>query len=333
MNKKTPMILVAMLLLSLMANIDIAELQETIDVDESSARAGADAEVIAITSPKETSCNQQSCRNEIKVGEETTFSAFIQNAGDADITEMGYTVTVYLSDDSGNPGMIAKDASGNDLQWSNEQVICANANFCAFTSLAAGATLDNGKHNMQTGRTASTAGNDFTWIPDRGQYVVQFLIDSPDDVDVGNDAQEVYVSVVDWYDIELDLAWDSGVEIETGTGVKQWSLTLTTNASDTFAPRNVSVEIRTTGDVLEAQTSDGVQLLTSQPNLFNAGTPTVVDVFENTSDVNATAQTDTRNVLSTWTLNGSMEIQSSSCLLYTSPSPRDKRQSRMPSSA
>ena len=312
MRKITPMILVALMLVSVLSSFDFAELEETEVIEDAGARAGADAEVIAITSPKETSCNQQSCRNEIKVGEETTFSAYIQNAGDADITEMGYTVTVYLSDDSGNPGMIAKDASGNDLQWSNEQVICANANFCAFTSLAAGATLDNGKHNMQTGRTASTAGNDFTWIPDRGQYVVQFLIDSPDDVDVGNDAQEVYVSVVDWYDIELDLAWDSGVEIETGTGVKQWSLTLTTNASDTFAPRNVSVEIRTTGDVLEAQTSDGVQLLTSQPNLFNAGTPTVVDVFENTSDVNATAQTDTRNVLSTWTLNGSMEIQSSS---------------------
>ena len=230
MRKITPMILVALMLVSVLSSFDFAELEETEVIEDAGARAGAD-EVIAITSPKETSCNQQSCRNEIKVGEETTFSAFIQNAGDADITEMGYTVTVYLSDDSGNPGMIAKDAPGNDLQWSNEQVICANANFCAFTSLAAGATLDNGKHNMQSGRTASTAGNDFTWIPDRGQYVVQFLIDSPDDVDVGNDAQEVYVSVVDWYDIELDLAWDSGVEIETGTGVKQWSLTLTTNVS------------------------------------------------------------------------------------------------------
>ena len=62
MNRKTPMILVAMLLLSLMANIDMAELQETIDVEETSARSGADAEVIAITSPKETTCTNAGCR-------------------------------------------------------------------------------------------------------------------------------------------------------------------------------------------------------------------------------------------------------------------------------
>ena len=59
MKKTTPMILVAMLMLSLLSSIDIAELQETIDVDESSARAGADAEVIAITSPKETVCTHR----------------------------------------------------------------------------------------------------------------------------------------------------------------------------------------------------------------------------------------------------------------------------------
>jgi hypothetical protein len=300
------MILVALMLVSVLSSFDFAELVETEVIDYAGARAGADAEVIAITSPKETSCNQQSCRNELRVGEETSFSAYIQNGGDADISEMGYSVSVYLSDDSGNPGMIAKDSAGNELQWSNEQVICANANFCSYTSLAAGATLDNGKHNLQIG------GSDITWTPARGQYVVQILVDSADDVDVGNDAQEIYVSVVDWYDIELDLVWDSGEDVESGSGVKQWSLSLTTNASDTFDPRNVTVEIRTTGDVLEAQTADGVQILTSQVNMFNAGTPTVVDVFENVTDVNATATTDTRNVLSTWTFNGSMEVDAPS---------------------
>ena len=38
MKKTTPMILVAMLMLSLLSSIDIAELQETVDVDETSAR-------------------------------------------------------------------------------------------------------------------------------------------------------------------------------------------------------------------------------------------------------------------------------------------------------
>ena len=91
MKKTTPMILVAMLMLSLLSSIDIAELQETIDVDESSARACADAEVIAITSPKETVCTQAGCRNTLNAGEATNFEAYIQNSGDVDITEMSYS--------------------------------------------------------------------------------------------------------------------------------------------------------------------------------------------------------------------------------------------------
>ena len=85
MRKITPMILVALMLVSVLSSFDFAELEETEVIEDAGARAGADAEVIAITSPKETSCNQQSCRNEIRVGEETTFSAYIQNGGDADI--------------------------------------------------------------------------------------------------------------------------------------------------------------------------------------------------------------------------------------------------------
>ena len=74
MRKITPMILVALMLVSVLSSFDFAELEETEVIEDAGARAGADAEVIAITSPKETSCNnQQSCRNEIRVGEETTF--------------------------------------------------------------------------------------------------------------------------------------------------------------------------------------------------------------------------------------------------------------------
>ena len=281
-------------------------------VQSTGARSGPYAAVLAISSPKESVCILTECRNEIKVGEETTFSAYIQNAGFADITEMGYTVTVYLSDDSGNPSLIAKDASGNDLQWSNEQVICANANFCAFTSLAAGATLDNGKHNMQTGRTAAGNVSDFTWIPDRGQYVVQFLIDSPDDVDVGNDAQEVYVSVVDWYDIELDLAWDSGDDLELGSGSKDWTLTMTTSGSNGFTPFDVNLRLQTFGEVSTAYDSNGNSIDHTELNVYAIGTSQRVDVYTDMSTSPPTTIQEYRRVSpQIWTLQGTLVVDSS----------------------
>jgi hypothetical protein len=42
------------------------------------------------------------------VGEEVSFSAFIKNVGDADITDLSYTVTVYLTDSSKAVGGVAR---------------------------------------------------------------------------------------------------------------------------------------------------------------------------------------------------------------------------------
>ena len=104
------------------------ELEETEVIEDAGARAGADAEMVAITNPKETVCPLgASCRNVMKVGDVTEFSAYIQNSGDAAITEMSYSVTVYLSDAAGNPSLVAKDSSGADLTWTNNDVICASA--------------------------------------------------------------------------------------------------------------------------------------------------------------------------------------------------------------
>ena len=108
-----------MLILSVLYRNDNSEFQETIDVDECSARAGDDAEVSGITCTKETVSTQAGCRNTLNAGEATNFEAYIQNSGDVDITEMSYSVTVYLDDGSGGQSMIAKDNAGNDLQWQN----------------------------------------------------------------------------------------------------------------------------------------------------------------------------------------------------------------------
>ena len=201
MRKITPMILVALMLVSALSSFDFAELEETEVIEDAGARAGADAEMVAITTPKETVCpSGGTCRDVMKVGDETEFSAYIQNSGDGPITEMSYSVTVFLSDADGNPGNVAKDAAtGNDLTWTNNDVICASASVCDYQSLAAGDVLGGGKHTM------SVNGAPITWTPAKGLYVVEMIVDASPDADVGNDAQQIFVSVEDWYDITVDL--------------------------------------------------------------------------------------------------------------------------------
>ena len=308
MNKKTPMILVAMLLLSLMASIDVAELQETTDVEDTSARSGADAEVIAITSPKETTCTDAGCRNTLDAGEVTNFEAYIKNSGDVDITEMSYTVSVFLSDGDGNPGLLAKDAAGNDLQWENTGVVCGNPNFCDFPSLATGDVLGSGKYTLQY------AGNPIEWIPIVGYYIIEVIVDTPSDADAGNDAQTIEVSVENWYDIQVDLSWDSGKVAESGAGVKAWTLSVIANGSDTFNPRNVTIRLKSSGDVTGLVDSDGTDLLTAAYYDVVLGTSTTVETFTNVSTEPPTMITGTRTVLSyltEYTYSGSLSFDAS----------------------
>lgn len=301
MRKITPMILVMLMLVSALSSFDFAELEENEVIEDTGARAGADADLVAITTPKETVCPfGAECRNVLKVGDETTFSAYIKNSGDADITEMAYTVNVWLSDANGNPSMIAKDANGNDLSWTNNDVMCASVSVCDFQSLAAGAVLGGGKHTM------SVAGSPITWTPTKGLYVIEMVVNANPDDDVGNDAKQVFVTVEDWYDIDVDLVWDSGMEMESGSGAKQWTLTVNASGSDTFEPRNVKVRLQTTGEVDSAQTLDGTVIDASTTNIFTAGTSTTVDVYENLSTEPSTVTTDSRSVLTTWTLTGSL---------------------------
>ena len=97
MRKITPVMLVLLLVASLMANIDIAQLETNEVVEDTGARSGADVDLVAITSPKETVC-EPTCRNELFVGQDTSFEVFIQNSGDAAITELGYKAQVWNAD-------------------------------------------------------------------------------------------------------------------------------------------------------------------------------------------------------------------------------------------
>jgi hypothetical protein len=208
MNKLTPVLLGMLLLTSYFAGMNFTELESQGTIEETGARAGADPSVVAITSPKETSCDDQNgCRNTIQVGQATTFSAFIKNSGDADITELTYSVTVYLADLNGNPGNIAKDSSGSDLSWSNNDAMCDDGTVCDYDSsvapLTQGTFLGGGKITLQL----QGGAGDITWTPTQGNYVVEVEVGGPEDADVSNNNQLVYVVVEDWYDIEVDLSW------------------------------------------------------------------------------------------------------------------------------
>jgi len=304
------MILVALMLASIFASIDFVELEETVIIEEAGARSGADAEAIAITSPKETSCNNNGCRNELKVGETTTFAAFIKNSGDAAIDEMGYTVTIYSNDGSGNAGPVVLDAQGNELSWENGNVICDDAIACPVSSLAAGTILGGGKTTL-----LHPNGDDIEWTPVAGFYVVEVVVNAIGDVDPGNDVQQIIVNVVDWIDIAVDLSWNGQEsDLATGSGEKAFTLTVTSNgsAANGFNPRNVTVELKVRGNgIASAQSSAGEDLLANSGiNYLTAGTMSTnpVETFRHGEDPNNVTNA-TRIVLNyqtIWTYEGSV---------------------------
>ena len=308
MRKMTPMILVALMLASIFASIDFVELEETVVIEETGARSGADAEVIAITSPKETSCVNNACRNELKVGESTTFAAFIKNSGDAAIDEMGYTVTVYSNDGNGNAAAVVLDAQGDPLSWTNGNVICDDILACPVSSLAAGAILGGGKTTLQT-----EAGNNIEWTPVAGFYVIEVVVDAIGDTDPGNDVQQIVVNVVDWVDIAVDLSWNGqDADLITGSGTKAFTLTVTSNgsASNGFNPRNVSVLLNIRGDLTSAQSAAGDDLWDNGglTTLTASTSNQMEETFRHGEDPNNVSN-ESRDVLvyqSVWTYEGSV---------------------------
>ncbi len=308
MRKITPVMLVLLLVASLMANIDITQLETTEVIEDAGARNGADAELVAITSPKETQCNPE-CRNELFVGQDTTFEVFIQNSGDQPITELGYKAQVWIADGNGNPLMLAKDSSGADLEFNNPDVICDDASVCDDQTLAAGAVFKGGKTTIQYG------GGDATWTPSAGIYVIQIETYSDQDVDPGNDVQQVYVEVVDYLDIEIDIAWDDGSVVATGEGAKAFTVSVTLNGSSDFITHNLTMELDVNGDVSPATANDGTDLLAASAGSLvhsvNVGTDQVVMVYQNESDPTDNI-TEIRTIMSddisngVWTYSGSV---------------------------
>jgi len=309
MRKITPVMLVLLLVASLMANIDITQLETTEVIEDSGARSGADAELVAITSPKETACDP-TCRNELYVGQDTTFEVFIQNSGDTAMTELGYKAQVWNADGNGNPLNIAKDSTGADLEWDNPDVICDDTTVCDDQSLASGDVFKGGKTMIQYG------GGDATWTPTAGIYVVQIEVYSDQDVEAVNDVQQVYVEVRDYLDIDVDISWDDGSTVATGGGAKAFTITVELNGSSDFITHNLTMDIDITGTIDSATAGDDPNFdlkaatLGSLVHSVNVGTGQAVMVYQNETDPSDNL-TEVRDVMSSNINNGIWEYQGS----------------------
>ncbi len=237
------MILVILMLTSFLSAVDVYELQEESNNEETSARSGADPEMVYITSPRETTTVDGENTNELLAGELTNFKAYIRNGGDADLTNMQYQVTVYTNQ-NGNRGPIAQGANG-DLSWENNKAICSNN--CQTASLVAGDFLNGGESTL-----VSTDGTTIEWNPSPGSYIIVITLTSQVLGDPGNDEMSVSVIVRDFFDVGVDLTWlDSAGNPITGsvdgTDSVDFQITATLSGSQYYDVRTTTVAITVTG--------------------------------------------------------------------------------------
>ena len=96
MSKLTPMILAVLMLASTsLVAMDWAELENN-TMTEADGRSGPDAKVTSILSPRATTTDSVTGEqiHTLQAGDIVDFEVYIENVGDADIEEMGVTLTV-----------------------------------------------------------------------------------------------------------------------------------------------------------------------------------------------------------------------------------------------
>ncbi|MBT7244031.1 MAG: hypothetical protein HN874_01115 [Euryarchaeota archaeon] len=175
------------------------------EIEDTSGRASADPEVVIITSPRETSCNDSNgeCSDELLTGDPVEFRAYLRNSGDADLDNMQYSVGVYI-DENGNRGQLASDGLGNDLSWNNYNAVCVTSPSCQNPVLAAGDYLDASGTLLK-----NFDGTVIEWTPSTGSYFIVVEVTSNVLGDPGNNEQSISVKVRDYYDVAVDLTWMS----------------------------------------------------------------------------------------------------------------------------
>jgi len=273
-----PMILVTLFLTSFLAGIQWTQLDDTQN-NSTGARAGADPAVMDLTNPRTTSVDSTTgeMRNTLKAGDDVNFDMYIKNLGDASIDDLQITVAIKMAE-AGVAGNTAVDSSGNELSWTNTDVICNDSETCPFDVLEAGELLDNGKYRMQYG------GEDLVWIPEVGDYYVEVSVSTNGiNDDIENDLVSKFVSVAHWHDIEIDLAWDQGNDVQTGSGEAGFTLTVKTNGSEEWDARDVAVLVKASGALTSAVGEGSEDLLVSEGVIITAGNSDNLTVFFNST--------------------------------------------------
>ena len=248
------------------------------DNSEGNGRSGPDAD-IEILSPRGTTTDPitGNTLNTLRSNVPVEFEVFVENVGTSDINEMSITLTIYNSV-NGTKGSIAKDSTGTDLTWKNHDLICNDSSSCPWQSLAAGSVLNNGRHKM------FHHGLPVIWTPITGDYFIVTKLSAIGDSNPNNDEQEVVVSVVDWTDVAVDLSWDSGVETESGTNTKGFTINVSTEGSVAWSLRNLGLELEITGP-LSSATDDNGNDISGTTQINTLGTYTMTETFRHEVDV------------------------------------------------
>jgi len=162
-------------------------------------------------------------------------------------------------------------------------------------------------------------GSDIVWTPALGTYIVEISVAGGEDADTANNVEQISVTVVDWFDVSVNLDWlvDDGqgntvpVKTTSGSGDKAFRLTVLANGSSTFDARNVEVLLKITGDVtsavggvdnLDLWANSGLTTIT--PGVETTG----VRTWENGSDATDFTE-DTRTILAyqtAWEFDGTL---------------------------
>ncbi len=244
MKRATSLVLAWLMLVSIMASLNPIEMNESEPVEDASGRADYEVWLSGANSPRESTTDiSGTVRNAVDVGDEINFDLVIKNIGNNAISDMSVAVTV----NNGVTDII-------DTSAAPDIAICNEVSICDHQSLAPGDYLANGHYFAR-----DDLGNTLVWTPAVvGTYTVSISIDAGDqDTDLTNNELVFEVVVIDWYDIEVDLVWDSGDEAATGEGPHSFTLTALVNGSSSWDAREVELEVNFDG-LFEAYAYDAV---------------------------------------------------------------------------
>ncbi len=248
MKKTMSLVLALLMLASILASINPVELSKEEVVEDTEGRAAYEVILVGALEPRASSTDMNgNVRNALDVGEEINFRVVVENTGDNDVSELSISVEV----DDGvavTPPIIDHEDSA----------VCDDTLSCDHASLAAGDYLAGGNYFVR-----DSAGGNLAWTPaGPGVFTVTISINAGDqDTNLNNNQISYDVTVIDWYDISVELAWDDEANGGSGAGPHQFTMTAFVDGSDSWDPRNVEMEVNF-GGLFEAVDGDGATIST-----------------------------------------------------------------------